>query len=131
MTLDLKHQNGQQAELLVAARFAQHGFIVSKPWLTQCAYDLVVDGGGTLRTVQVKRATWSKSGPHSYLQARLDRGKKRLDSKVDLFAFTDGTDVWCAYASELRGMTSVCLSSTNPDYRAYTNKKYKPDEWRI
>lgn len=129
LTLDLRHASGQAAELLVATRLAQQGYIVSKPWLTQCRYDLIFEGGGAFWSVQVKKASWSKAGKHSYLQARLDRGKKRLDPQVDYFAFTDGERTWMVHSDELKGMTSVCLGSDNPAYKP--RDKYDPELWLL
>ena len=127
--MDIRHQSGQEAELFVAFALAKRGRVISKPFLTQCKYDLVVEFDGEFSSIQVKRATWSRSGPHKYLQARLERGRKRLDTDVDAFAFTDCERVWVVPAEKLGGLTSVCLDCSNPDYRPY--RKYEPKEWLI
>lgn len=125
--IDFRHASGQAAELFVAYRIAKAGYTVSRPFLTQCRYDLIFEGGGLLFTVQVKKASWSKSGKFSYLQCRLSRDKTRLDPDVDYFAFTDNEKVWIVEASELKGMTSVCLASNNSNYKPY--RTYDLDEW--
>ena len=50
------HRAGASAEILVAYRFIEAGRIPSWP-LVPCRYDLVVDGGGTLHRIQIKRAS--------------------------------------------------------------------------
>lgn len=125
--IDERHLSGQAAELRVAFALANFGYTISKPWLTQCEYDLVVEIDKDFQTVQVKKATWSKAGNFSYLQVRLSRDKRRLVEGVDLFAFTDNDKVWIVPTPELVGMTSVCLLSDNPDYKRYT--KYDPEKW--
>lgn len=48
---------GDQAELSVAAKFAEKGFFVSKPLTDNAPYDLIVDDGNFLKKVQVKART--------------------------------------------------------------------------
>jgi len=51
---------GCAAEMLVALKFTNEGYIASFP-LRPCGYDLVVDTGGELFRVQVKQAQWEKA----------------------------------------------------------------------
>lgn len=127
--IDYRHISGVTAELYVAHKLSELGYIVSRPFMTQCEYDLVIDLKRALQTVQIKKASWSYNGPYAYLQCRLSRDKIRLVSDVDLFAFTDNKMVWLVPTEELVGMTSVCLGSTNPDYKPYT--KYRAEDWLI
>lgn len=98
--------------------------------MTQSEYDLVIEFNGKFQSVQVKKATWSKAGNYSYLQARVvSKDKRRYRVNVDLFCFTDNKTVWLVGANKLEDMTSVCLGSTNLKYRQYT--KYDATEWII
>ena len=51
---------GCSAEMLVALKFAEQGYIASFP-LRTCGYDLVVDDGVEVRRVQVKQAYFQKA----------------------------------------------------------------------
>lgn len=129
-----QHSNGAAAELFVAAYFAGIGMGVSIPFTTQSRYDLVLDDGEFLAKVQVKKATRTKTGNHSYLQARIS-GKNKLtntpykEGDFDYFAFTDMKDIWFVPYEELAGLTSVCLGSSNPEYKPQT--KYDMTKWRV
>lgn len=116
----------------MASQLGLQGYNVLWPLLTQSRYDLVVEKGGKFQRVQVKKATSSKTGPYEYLQARLSNRNKYSKPKYakgefELFAFTDMERVWLAPFDELEGCTSVCLGSTNPNYKPST--KYEAAEW--
>lgn len=132
LVLDPRHYSGQAAELYVASRFVALGYNVLWPLMTQSRYDLVVEKDGVFQRLQVKKATSSKAGPHTYLQARLSNRKKDsvalyLDGEFELFVFTDLKRIWVAPYKELAGYTSVCLGSTNPSYKPFT--KYDASTW--
>ncbi len=125
---------GSAAELYVAARMVEKGYTVLWPLMTQSRYDIVIEKGGVFQTIQVKKATASKTGEFVYLQARLSTRNKGSRPKYesgefDLFAFTDMERIWLAPFSELEGCTSVCLGSTNPRYKPQT--KYCAEEWLV
>ncbi len=134
--MDIRHRNGAVAELFVAAEMAKQGYNILWPMLTQSRYDILLEdpSEGRFIKVQVKKATWSKTGNYEYLQARLT-GKNKLTSTaykasdVDEFAFTDLKNIWMAHYSQVGGLTSVCLRSTNPDYKPHT--KYDASKWMI
>ena len=126
--------SGSAAELYVAAKLAQQGYTILWPLMTQSRYDIVIEKNGQFQTVQVKKATASKTGEFTYLQARLSSRNKNSRPKYetgefDLFAFTDMNDVWIAPFEHLKYNTSVCLSSTNPKYKPQT--KYEAKKWLI
>lgn len=131
---DIRHQSGAAAELYVAARLAEIGYGVLWPFMTQSRYDLVIEEGDRFYKVQVKKASWSRSGNFKYLQARIT-GKNLLTNTpytvkdLDIFAFTDMDRIWLARFDEIEGMTSVCLGSTNPKYKPQT--KYNAEAWLV
>lgn len=131
--MNKQHVSGAAAELFVAARLAKQGFNVLYPLVTQSRYDLVVEKDGVFSRIQVKKATQSKTGPYEYLQARLSSRNKfskpiYVKGEFELFAFTDMGDVWLAPFEELEGYTSVCLGSTNPNYKPKT--AYDAEAWK-
>lgn len=127
-------QSGVSSELFVAHRFAELGYSVLWPLLTQSRYDLVIEKDGVFSKVQVKKATWSSAGKYSYLQVRIS-GKNKLtntpykDSDVDVFVFTDNKQIWVAPFKEVGHLTSVCLGSSNEKYKPYT--KYNAEAWLV
>lgn len=132
--MDIRHRNGAAAELYVAAELTNQGYNVLWPLTTQSRYDLVTeDDEGTFRRIQVKKASWSKTGKYQYLQARITGKNKQTntpykETDVDEFAFTDMKRIWFAHRSEILPLTSVCLDSTNPKYKPQT--KYDASRWR-
>lgn len=131
--MDLRHRNGAAAELFVAAKLTEQGYNVLCLLTTQSRYDLVAeDKEGRFLKIQIKKASWSKTGNFQYLQARIS-GKNKLTNTpykakdVDEFAFTDMKRIWFAHFQEVGHLTSVCLDSTNPDYKPQT--KYDATKW--
>lgn len=129
----LRFLNGAAAELFVASFFADRGYNILWPLLTQSRYDIVLEKDGKFDRVQVKKATWSKAGKFSYLQTRIS-GKNKQSNRpykegdVDTFAFSDMKDIWVVPASEIIGKTSICLGSDNPKYKIQA--KYDPIKWK-
>lgn len=133
--MDIRHRNGAIAELFVAAAYAKQGYNILWPMITQSRYDFVAeDSEGRFLKVQVKKASWSKTGPYKYLQARITGKNKQTNTPykkgdVDEFAFTDLETIWCAHFDEVGYLTSVCLASTNPKYKPQTS--YDADKWKM
>jgi PD-(D/E)XK endonuclease len=126
--------SGSAAELYVAARLVEQGYTVLWPLMTQSRYDIVIEKDGQFQSVQIKKATASRTGEFTYLQARLSSRNRNSRPKyetgeVDLFAFTDMERIWLAPFTDLEGYTSVCLGSTNPRYKPQT--KYEASKWLI
>lgn len=110
------------------------GYNVLWPLKTQSKYDIAIENSGRVEKIQIKKATWSLAGSHKYLQARLSKCKKKdgfsyQKEEVDFFIFTDLETVWKVPYEDIKGMTSVCLGSSNPKYRTYT--KYDASKWII
>lgn len=58
-----RHINsGARAELLVASRLLEIGYIVSFPFFAKASYDLIADTGDRLVRVQVKTIYFGKTG---------------------------------------------------------------------
>ena len=131
--MDNNHSIGMVHELKVATYFAEKGYEIYWPHAAQSRADLIVDTPEGLRKVQIKKATWSTSGPHKYLQCRLvSRNVYRREytkGDFDIIVFSDGGDLWVVPFESVEGMTSICLTSTNPDYTP--QKNYNPEEWRV
>lgn len=132
-SMDLRHKNGAAAELYVAAKLTEQGYNVLWTLTTQSRYDIVTeDAEGVFRRIQIKKASWSKSGTFKYLQARLSGKNKKTNTPytrkdVDIFAFTDMQRIWFAPFDTVGHLTSVCLDCSNPKYRPQT--KYDPKKW--
>lgn len=132
--IDVMHHSGHITELYAAYFLADRGYNILWPLKTQSKYDLVIEKDGKLSKIQVKKASWSKSGAFEYLQARLAKGKRTTDlhyeeTDVDYFLITDRKRVWLIPYEDINGMKSVCLGSTNPNYNPYT--KYDPYKWLL
>lgn len=108
------------------------GWNILYPLVTQSRYDFVMELSGTFYKVQVKKATWSKTGEYQYLQARLSGKNKQTHTPyskddVDYFAFTDLERVWFFPFDVIGHQASVCLDSNNPNYKPQTD--YKASDW--
>ena len=134
-TPELRHRSGAASELYVAYRLIQEGFEVFSPLMTQSKADFLALKEGVVLKVQVKKASWSKAGKYSYLQSRIHGSGKRDPNKrytaddVDFFAITDNDKVWWIPYNEIGHQSSVCLGSSNPEYRQYT--KYDATKWLL
>lgn len=132
--MNLQHKSGEIAELFVATVLAKLGYTILWPHGTQSRYDLVIEEMGLFQRVQVKKASWSTTHQFKYLQARISSRNKNSRPKYgpgefELFAFTDLERVWLAPYEEIGHQTSVCLDSTNPNYKPQT--KYEARRWLI
>ncbi len=132
--IDIMHHSGHITEMFAAYFLANRGYNILWPLKTQSKYDLVIEYDGKLFKVQVKKATWSRAGSFEYLQSRLSKDKRTSslhykDTDVDYFLITDRNKVWLIPYEDIKDMKSVCLSSTNPNYKPYS--KYDPDKWLV
>lgn len=129
-----RFRSGVSAELFVASKLSEQGYNILWPLITQSRYDLVIEKDGLFQKVQVKKATYSLTGTYRYLQARLSGKNKQTNTPyqakdVDLFAFTDMQSLWIAPFNEVGHLTSVCLHSSNPNYKPQT--KYEASKWLL
>ena len=97
--------------------------------------DFIINKGNIFKKVQVKTATWSRSGKYKYLQCRVSNRNRYPNPKYvvedfDLIVFIDGDNIWIADITEILGMNSVALMSTNPKPKT-SIKRYNPDNWKI
>ncbi len=132
--MDTRHMNGAAAEMFVASKLIELGYGVFLPVATQSRCDLIIETQDGFKKVQVKKATYHTNGTYTYLQARIS-GKNKLTSApytakdVDLFAFTDMNRLWLVSFDEIGHLTSVCLDSSNPNYKPQT--EYTASNWLI
>lgn len=127
--------SGASSELYVAHKLIENGYEIFFPVMTQSKVDFIAMKNNKTIKVQVKKASWSKAQQFEYLQSRI-HGKSKRDNKkyyskeeIDYFAITDNERVWWIPYEEIGYQTSVCLGSTNPNYKPST--KYKAEEWLI
>lgn len=131
----LQHINGVCAELYIASYFVEQGWDIYWPHAAQSKADFVACKDEICKRVQCKKATWSKTGPYEYLQSRVSSRNKNPNPKYvkedfDLISFTDREgSIWITEIDNILGMTSVCLGSTNPNYKPQT--KYEPRNWKV
>ena len=68
--LRAEHYRGNISEMQAAIYYLEQGYQVYQPMVQQGWVDFVVDKGDRIYKVQVKTATYIKSGNHKYLQCR-------------------------------------------------------------
>lgn len=128
------HLTGLSNELYAASFFSRQGWEIYFPLATQSRCDFLIEEDRMFKKVQVKTASWSKSGKFKYLQVRLSsqgpvKRKFYEERDFDYIVFVDYPRIWIASFKDVEGKTSVCLDSTNPNYKI-RDKSYDPDEWR-
>jgi hypothetical protein len=116
------HITGCITEHKVAAYFLSQGYSVYWPAVQQDNADLVVLKDGAYKRVQCKTAWWNKASdtPYDYLQCRLRRRDGEY-TDIDLMAIVYENTIWVIPVEKLSHTTNVCLTSTNPEYKARTN----------
>ena len=105
--------------------------MVYTPLLGQSKADMVVDIDGVLTKVQVKKATWCKTGNWEQLQVRIQSTRSRgySDGDFDLLVVTDGAGLfWHVPYEETVGRISLHLATSNPNPKT-SSKDYDPAEW--
>lgn len=129
------HQTGTLCELKAAAYYVERGYDVFFPITINPKCDFVASKAKKILKVQVKKASWSKSGKFKYLQVRLI-GKKEGDFQkiykledFDVLIVIDGPNLWEIPVEDVIGRTSLCLASNNPNPRKNTGKSYDPSKW--
>ena len=122
------------AELFVATELAKRDYIILWPQGTQTRYDFAIEKGGVFDRIQVKKATWSTNPWYKYLQARISSrnkgcSQKYTEGEFEYFAFTDLERVWLFPFEVIGHQTSVCLDSSNPNYKPKT--VYNAKDWLL
>lgn len=121
------HYIGAANEHLAATYFLAQKHQVYWPAMQQGAVDFVVFINGVFKRVQVKTATWNKSGPYKYLQCRTRLTKTHQGFKpselYDLLVIVapDGR-IWVIPA-EIVDSSNVCLDGDGP--RALTRNRWQ------
>lgn len=117
------HYTGAISELKAQQFYLAEGYQVYAPVVQQGWVDFVVDKCG-LKKVQVKTATWIKSGNHSYLQCRTRLTNKYKDvhpqDMYDILVIIFEDRVW-EIPAEVIDSSNLSLDTTNlgstTDYR--------------
>lgn len=111
------------------------GWSIFVPGYSQSRYDLLGEFENTYYKIQVKKASWSKSGPHKYLQTRLigrnKVGRRYTKEEIDLFAVCEdvGKRIWIIPIEDVINLTSLCLDGSNTEYKSH--KSYNPNTWLL
>ena len=124
---------GLSTELYVASWYSEKGYAVYWPLSTQSRCDFIIEKDDVFQKIQVKKATWSKTGPYKYLQCRLKNRNKHAswytEGDYDLIVFVDDQKrMWIAPFDEVNNLISVCLDGTKPGYKSRSDK-YDPSFW--
>lgn len=131
------HLTGPASEYTAAAHFLAQGHQVWWPASKQSRADFVVEMGGNFNKVQVKTASWSKSGKYKYLQCRLQRdtrnpygGSFYRPEDFDLLVIVRDSRIWLVPHDKIAGKTSLCLQTDNPKPQR-SSRSYNPDDWVV
>jgi len=122
------HYTGALSELKAQQFYLSEGCQVYVPVVQQGWVDFVVDKDG-LKKVQVKTATWVKSGKYSYLQCRTRLTHKYKDTqpkdRYDILLIIFEDRVWEIPAEEIDS-SNLSLDTTNYNSNAgYRWTKYE------
>lgn len=136
VSMNDKHMSGLAAEFQAAAYYVKQGYEIYWPMHSQSRADFLIHKDGEYKKIQVKKATWSQTGPYKYLQSRVstrNKGSKPLyeEGDFDFIVFVeDEGRMWIMPFEVIKGMTSVCLASTNTEPRVNT-KTYDPSKYEV
>ena len=132
--MNIRHLSGISAELEAMKIYVELGHEIFTPLAAQSRCDFIAIKGTDCRKVQVKKASWSKAGTHSYLQARL-KGRNKYsieykDGDFDEVIFIEGNgDYWIAPWEDVKSLSSVSLKGTKESYSSRSSL-YDPEVWR-
>lgn len=102
--------------MAVGAYYIGLGRQVFWPLVRNGPVGLVVEAPEGLHRVQVKTATWSKSGRFSYLQARIRSSNREITAQsgaYDLVAVVYEHELWIIPAAAIHP-TNICLRGSRP-----------------
>lgn len=131
--MNLSHRAGSAAELYVAYRLTSLGCPVYFPAMTQSKCDLVVEIEGTLKKVQVKKATKSYANGHPFIQIRLD-GKDRskyVDGDFDVLAMVYEERIWLFPWEFVKGKSSMSFSIFPPQGSPATKPRRDISQYEV
>lgn len=126
---------GLTSELKVASWYSENGYSIYWPLSTQSRCDFLAERDGNFTKVQVKKATWSQTGPNKYLQCRLMSRNKHsrwyVEGDFDEIVFIDDANrMWRTTFDVVKDLVSVALDGTKEGYKT-RSVLYDPNEWRI
>lgn len=124
-SLRQEHYKGAANEHAAASWFLKRGFIVCWPFPQQSCIDFVVLKDKKFSTVQVKIATWSKTGNNKYLQCRTRLTNKYQNIKpsdlYDLMFIVCGNDCWIIPSEHIES-SNISLSGKQNKWDIYKSK---------
>ena len=113
-----EHFVGAVSEYTAASAFLKNGFQVYWPSMHQDSVDFVAYKDGSFKRVQVKTATWTKSGKYKYLPCRTRLTKKYQDINpselYDLLVVVAPDDRLWVIPAESIVSSNLCLDGTGP-----------------
>ena len=114
-------KRGEWAEAVFAARAAENGLTVSKPFGDSARFDCVVGSTGKFVAVQVKCTIAKGPNAKGYICNLKSNNKKYQPGSFDFVAaYAILEDTWYIVPEkEIRGMSAICLCSTMPKYEKY------------
>lgn len=107
--------------------YTEQGHQAFLPTVRNGPVDLVVDKGSSIHRVQVKTATWIRSGPFSYLQCRIRSANRKLTAQsghYDTLVVVHGEELW-EIPADLIFSTNICLRGTRPGRKEEAWDAYK------
>lgn len=122
-----EHYTGAENEYKAASWYLAKGYNVFWPAVQQSSADFIVEHPDrTLHRVQVKTATWSKAGAHSYLQCRtrIQNTQTKPSELYDILFVIGGGAMWAIPASEISS-SNLSLNGTRAGYQG------KWDRYRV
>lgn len=128
MTLYPEHYKGAESEHIAAAYYLSKARQVYWPAVQQGCIDFIVEDQSQFRRVQVKTATWMKSGTGMYLQCRT-----RLTNKYQAFTCSDLYDILFVVGpdGELWEIPAEKIQSSNLSLKRSSGKSCEWDDYRV
>lgn len=115
------------SEMRAASYYLSRGWAVFWPTIRISPVDLIVEKPDGLSRVQVKTATWIKSGAYSYLEARIRSYNKQVHAQsghYDTIVVCHQEELW-EIPSLLIHSSNICLRGTRPGRKEEAWDKYK------
>ena len=115
LRLEQRHYRGAASETIASYWFLRQGYQVYQPVIQQSCVDFVVYKDGEYQAVQVKTASWSRTGNHQYLQCRTASTNKYAEGEYDLLAVVKEPFIWLIPKQEIESTNlSLMRSSGTP-----------------
>lgn len=124
---DWRFLSGALSEMKVATYYTSLGHAVFWPSIRISPVDLIVEKNDGLARVQVKTATWIKSGTYSYLEARIRSSNKAVHAQsghYDTIMVCYEEELW-EIPAKLVFSSNICLRGTRPGRKEEAWDNYK------